>query len=80
MKSRVFLFLTQAALAVGKNFMPISIPRITARIVANPDCVISQTIRGKTRIPMPMDKATLRVIMKGTAIFFLELLLKGYEL
>ena len=67
-KSFLVLLLAQAALVVGKNFMAISTPRIMARVVANSDCVISQMIRGKNRIPIPIDKATLRVITKGIVI------------
>ncbi len=68
MKSFLFSTLAQAALAVGRNFMAITSPRIMAIIVDVPDFVPSQIIRGRKRRPIPMPRATLWVNMKMARI------------
>ena len=57
--------LARAALAVGKNFIAISNPGMTAMVVAVPDFVLSQIMRGRKRRPVPMDRAILRVMTMG---------------
>ncbi|GAI23122.1 unnamed protein product [marine sediment metagenome] len=62
------LDLAQAARAVGRNFISITTPRAMARIVAVPDFVPSQVIRGRKTRAVPIDRAILWVIIRTTII------------
>ena len=62
------IFPVQAALAVGRNLMPISKPTAAAKIVAETDFTTTAVkITTNTR-PRPVDREILRVITMGIRI------------
>ena len=68
MKPLAVLFLAAATLAVGRNLVPIIIPTIIANKVPVPEFMHSQVINGRATRPMPIVRATLRVIIKGISM------------
>ena len=68
MKSFIPSYLVQAALAVGRDLNSIANPKIVAKIINSPDFMPSQAIKGRQRRAIPIDMATLWVIIRPIAI------------